>query len=80
MARSKETFGKKEVRNKQLKKRKDKEKRRSERKDQGKTSFDDMIAWVDENGQLCSSPPDLSKKVLKKLIKKPGPLWGARAF
>ncbi|MBN1118582.1 MAG: cold shock domain-containing protein [Bacteroidales bacterium] len=62
MGRAKETFGKKEVRNKQLKKRKDKEKRRTERKEQGKTSFDDMIAWVDENGQICSEQPDLSKK------------------
>lgn len=63
MSRSKETFGKKEVRNKQVKKRKEKEKRRQEKKEQGKKgSFDDMIAWVDENGQICSTPPDLSKK------------------
>ena len=63
MGRSKETFGKKEVRNKQLKKRKEKEKRRLEKKEQDKKSnFDDMLAWVDENGQICSTPPDLSKK------------------
>ena len=62
MGRSKETFGKKEVRNKQLKKRKEKEKRRLEKKEQDKKSnFDDMLAWVDENGQICSTPPDLSK-------------------
>lgn len=62
MGRAKETFGKKEVRNKQLKKRKDKEKKRLEKKDgEKKNSLDDMLAWVDENGQICSAPPDLSK-------------------
>jgi cold shock CspA family protein len=63
MGRSKETFGKKEVRNKQVKKRKDKEKRRLDKKEQGKNgNFDDMIAWVDLNGTLCSSPPDFTDK------------------
>ncbi|MCB0804822.1 MAG: cold shock domain-containing protein [Bacteroidales bacterium] len=62
MGRSKETFGKKEVRNKQLKKRKEKEKRKLERKEQGKDSFDDMIAWVDENGQILDAPPDETQK------------------
>jgi len=62
MARSGETFGKKEVRNKKEKKRKDKEKRRLERKEQGKTSMDDMIAYVDENGMITSTPPDETKK------------------
>ncbi len=63
MGRSKETFGKKEVRNKKDKKRKEKELRRLERKEQGKKgSMDDMIAWVDENGMLVSEPPDLTQK------------------
>ncbi|MBN2165903.1 MAG: cold shock domain-containing protein [Marinilabiliaceae bacterium] len=62
MGRSKETFGKKDVRNKKLKKRKDKEKSKLERKEQGKSSFDDMIAWVDENGQLCSERPAFDNK------------------
>jgi cold shock CspA family protein len=58
MGRAKETFGKKEVRNKQLKKRKEKEKRKLERKESGKKSgLDDMLAWVDANGQIVSSPP-----------------------
>ena len=54
MARSQETFNKKEVRNKKEKKRKDKEKKRLERRDNVKEgrSFDDMIAYVDENGRL----------------------------
>lgn len=63
MGRSKETFGKKEVRNKQAKKRKEKEKRRLDKKGQGKNgNFDDMIAWVDENGLISSTPPDLTQK------------------
>jgi len=63
MGRSQETFNKKEVRNKKEKKRKDKEARRLARKDsEKKGNFDDMIAYVDENGQITSTPPDLTKK------------------
>ncbi len=63
MGRSQETFNKKNVRNKQEKKRKDKEKKRLARKEQEKSgSLDDMIAYVDENGNLTSTPPDPSKK------------------
>ncbi len=62
MARSKETFGKKEVRNKKAKKRKEKELRKQQRNDQGKKSFDDMIAWVDENGMITDTPPDEDQK------------------
>ncbi len=62
MGRSKETFGKKEVRNKKMKKRKDKEKRKIEKKEQGKQSLDDMIAYVDDNGMIIDTPPDLSQK------------------
>ena len=63
MGRSNETFGKKDVRTKQEKKRKEKEKRRLEKKEQGKKGgLDDMIAWVDENGMITSTPPDLTQK------------------
>lgn len=63
MGRGNESFGKKEVRNKQVKKRKEKAQRRQEKKEQGKKgSLDDMMAWVDENGMITSSPPDLSQK------------------
>ncbi len=63
MAKSKETFGKKETRNKQLKKRKEKEMRKQEKKEQGKkSSLDDMIAWVDENGVITDTPPDLTQR------------------
>jgi cold shock CspA family protein len=67
MGRGKESFGKREVRKKQAKKRKEKEQRRQERKGQDKKgSLDDMMAWVDENGMITSTPPDLT---LKKEIK-----------
>jgi len=65
MSRSQESFNKKEVRNKKEKKRKDKEMKKLTRKDNDKGSFDDMIAYVDENGMIVSTPPDPS---LKKVI------------
>jgi cold shock CspA family protein len=63
MAKSRESYSKKEVRNKKEKKRKDKEKKRIERKDNpGANAFDDMIAYVDEFGNISSTPPDPFKK------------------
>ncbi len=68
MGRSQETFGKKEVRNKKEKKRKEKEKKKLARKEaEKKGSLDDMIAYVDENGMLTSTPPDPNVK--KKGVK-----------
>ena len=68
MGRSQETFNKKEVRSKKEKKRKEKEKKRLARKDNEKSgSLDDMIAYVDENGMISSTPPDPNKK--KKEVK-----------
>jgi len=64
MGRSQETSNKKEVKNKKDKKRKDKEKKRLIKKESGKSSFDDMIAYVDEFGKISSTPPDPSKKII----------------
>jgi cold shock CspA family protein len=65
MGRSQETFNKKEVKNKKEKKRKEKEKKRLIRKETGKkSSFDDMIAYVDEFGMITSTPPDPNKKII----------------
>ena len=70
MARSKETFGKKELEKKKLKKRKEKEARKEERKASGGSqSFEDMLVYVDENGQLTSTPPDPTKKVEVSVLK-----------
>lgn len=63
MGRSRETYNKKEVRTKKEKKRKAKAQRREERKENaGKSNLDDMIAYVDENGNLTDTPPDPSDK------------------
>ncbi len=65
MGRSQETFNKKEVRNKKEKKRKEKEAKRAKKKMEGKkSSFDDMIAYVDEFGMITSTPPDPDKKTV----------------
>ena len=68
MGRGNETFGKKEVRAKKEKKRKEKEQKRQDRKQQSRdgNNLDDMIAYVDEYGNITSTPPDLTqKKVIK---------------
>ena len=62
MARSQETFSKKEKEKKRRKKKQDKLLKREERKDKGSGSLDDMIAYVDENGQITDTPPDPTKK------------------
>lgn len=60
MAKSKETFNKKEKEKKRLKQRQEKREKMEERKaNAGKTkSLDDMIAYIDENGNITSTPPD----------------------
>lgn len=67
MVRPHDHFNKKEVQNKKEKKRKEKEKRRLAKKNEKKNSLDDMIAYVDENGVISSTPPDPNKK--KKEVK-----------
>ncbi|MBK6443972.1 MAG: cold shock domain-containing protein [Bacteroidetes bacterium] len=64
MSKSQETFSKKEKEKKRQKKRKEKEQKKEDRKanSQGARSFEDMLAYVDENGRLTSTPPDPSKK------------------
>jgi cold shock CspA family protein len=63
MGRSQETSNKKEVKNKKDKKRKDKAKKKLIKKEAGKSSFDDMIAYVDEYGRISATPPDPAKKI-----------------
>ncbi len=63
MARSKESFNKKEVRKKQEKKRKDKEAKRQARKEgSGSSGLDSMIAYVDEFGNITDTPPEETVK------------------
>lgn len=64
MSKSKETFNKKEKEKKRLKKKQEKQEKMQERKanaEKGK-SLDAMMAYVDENGNLSSTPPDPKKR------------------
>ncbi|MCD6063980.1 MAG: cold shock protein [Flavipsychrobacter sp.] len=65
MSRAKETVGKKEKEKKKAQKKRAKEEKREERKvnnNKGK-SLEDMMMYLDENGNLSPTPPDPAKKV-----------------
>jgi cold shock CspA family protein len=66
MAKSQESWNKKETEKKRAKKKKDKEQKKEDRRANNKEgkSFDDMIAYVDENGNITSTPPDPKKKII----------------
>ncbi len=65
MGKSRQTQGKIEKEKKKLKKRKEKERKKQERKENSNkgASFEDMIAYVDAEGNLTDTPPDPSQKV-----------------
>lgn len=57
------SFNKREQEKKREQKRQEKLKRKEERKaNSGNTSFEDMIAYVDENGVITSTPPDQANR------------------
>jgi cold shock CspA family protein len=66
MAKSQQTFNKKEREKKQRKKRQDKIERREQRKiekeETGKKTFEEQFSYVDEDGNLTSTPPDPTKR------------------
>ncbi len=64
MGRSQETSNKKEKEKKKLKKKKDKLLKKEERKANSEKgqSLEDMYAYVDEDGNLTSTPPDPTRK------------------
>jgi cold shock CspA family protein len=66
MAKSQQSFNKKEKEKKRLKKKKEKLERREQRKlekaENGPKTFEDMLSYVDEDGNLTSTQPDPSKK------------------
>ena len=62
MARSQQSFNKKEREKNRDKKRKEKVQKKEERKSAGKSGMDDMIAYVDQFGNIIDSPPDPEKK------------------
>lgn len=63
MAKSKETFEKKEKEKKRAKAKQEKAEKREERKANAKKgqSLNDMMAYIDENGNISSTPPDPKK-------------------
>ena len=68
MAKSQATFGKKDKERNKQKQRQEKQEKMAERKanaQKGK-SLDEMMAYIDENGNITSTPPDPTKK--KKTI------------
>lgn len=77
MARPQETFNKKELEKKRLQKRKEKEQRKEERKANAKDgqSWESMMAYVDENGNITNTPPDPTKK---RVIKAEDIVTGSR--
>lgn len=64
MAKSKETYNKKEKEKKRLKKRQEKREKMEERRSDGQKgkSLEDMMAYIDEDGNISSTPPDPHKK------------------
>lgn len=64
MAKSKESFNKKEKEKKKMKKRQDKLAKKEERKSNAEAGggLESMIAYVDENGMITDTPPDPAKR------------------
>ncbi|MGW8122029.1 cold-shock protein [Roseivirga echinicomitans] len=66
MAKSQETFNKKEKEKKRLKKRQDKQQKKEERQHNSQGGgLDNMIAYVDEDGNITDTPPDPTIKKKK---------------
>lgn len=66
MGKSQETFSKKEKEKQRLKKRQDKEEKKVERQANARNgnNLESMLAYMDENGNLSSTPPDPRKKIV----------------
>ena len=64
MAKSQQTFDKKEKEKKRLKKRKEKEEKKAERKANSTAGggMDSMMAYLDADGNIVDTPPDPTEK------------------
>lgn len=63
-----ETWNKKEREKKKQQNKKEKAEKKQERKDAPKsTNLDDMLAYIDENGNISSTPPDIRRMKKVKL-------------
>ncbi len=78
MAKSQETFSKKEKEKRKRQKRQEKEQRREERKANSKSGkpLEDMMAYVDEFGNISATPPDPTRK--KSTVKEEEIVIGSR--
>lgn len=66
MSKSQETWNKKETEKKKQQKKKEKEQKKQERKDNPKSSnIEDMMAYVDEYGNITATPPDPKRKKIE---------------
>lgn len=65
MSKSQATFAKKEKEKKRLQKRNEKKEKMEQRKAEAKKgkSLEEMMAYIDENGNISNKPPDLSNIV-----------------
>ena len=61
-----ETWNKKEREKRKKQNKKEKAEKRQERKESKSADFESMIAYIDENGNLSSTPPDPKKKFTVK--------------
>lgn len=62
MAKSQETFSKKEKEKKRQKKKEEKQRRKEERKaNKVAGNLENMMAYIDENGNIVDTPPDQTK-------------------
>src|SRR3954464_13978711 len=66
MGKSQETFSKKEKERSRLKKRQDKQEKKEERQANSRNgnNLESMLAYIDENGNISSTPPDPRKKIV----------------
>jgi len=72
-----DTFNKKEQEKRKQQKKKEKEQRKADRQANPKSnSLEDMMAYVDENGNLTTTPPDPNRK--KKEINESDIVIGSR--
>jgi cold shock CspA family protein len=64
MSKSRETYSKKERENQRMKRLQDKKAKSEERKANSKrgSNLEDMMAYLDENGNLTDTPPDPRKR------------------
>ncbi len=64
MGKSQETFNKKEKEKKRLQKRQEKQEKKEERQSNARNgnNLENMLAYLDENGNITNTPPDPRKK------------------